>query len=98
MFLGAFDVGIEYLLDCIRDLRPSGWIVWYPGNGQLGERRGASEVCDLAANNDSDTVIYGVGDRHGRAYGVAVTAVHALFELYLDALLCGVGADGAGWA
>jgi len=95
VLLRICDVGLKDHPHGGRYFRPPGGIVLDEGNGELGELRLRPEVTHLSANHDGNAIVLGIMDLDGRADGEAVTAVHALVLVDLDALLCRIRADGA---
>ncbi len=70
----------------IRRLGPTRRIVRQEGHDDLGELRCADTVGHLATGHDDDAVAFLVGQRQGRAHGVAVAAEHTAIVVDGDAV------------
>ena len=98
--LRVLGVDVDDVHDRVHDFGPPGRVVRQERDGQLGELRRRARVAHLAADPDRDAVVLGVVERHRRADGVAVAAVHALRGFHRHAVLavhCG-RPDGPGRA
>ena len=74
---GFLGVHFDDLLDHLGQRRPAGRLVGDKGHDDLGELRHGDAVGHLAADHEHDAVALAGSERHGRAHGVAVAAVHA---------------------